>query len=155
MTDHDNDAEWLSGDEYHGLWEALTGHYVTAIDCDHDAKTDIVRCSCSVWTGTPQPSVGAAVREWADHVMEVTSRPDGDLTLFHGHHPACPWTVEGDPATCRCGAALVQEAPPSGGLDATLNRLVLSGALDRVHAGCLATIRNAAYAEAGQPEAES
>lgn len=48
----------------------LLDHYVTAIDCDHEAKTDTVRCSCSIWTGTPQPSVRDAVRQWVDHVLE-------------------------------------------------------------------------------------
>ena len=51
------------------LRSTLALHYITAIDCDHDAKTDTVRCNCSVWTGAPQPSVGAAVQEWIDHVL--------------------------------------------------------------------------------------
>jgi hypothetical protein len=31
---------------------------------------------------------------------------DDDIALFHGHHPACPYTIEGDWTLCRCGAFL-------------------------------------------------
>jgi hypothetical protein len=51
------------------LREALRLHYVTKIDCDPVVKTDTVRCNCSVWTGTPQPSIGQAVAEYADHFV--------------------------------------------------------------------------------------
>ena len=53
--------------------EALEGHWITAMECDHVTETDIVRCSCSVWTGTSQPSVGAAVRQWIAHVFALAS----------------------------------------------------------------------------------
>jgi hypothetical protein len=32
-------------------------------------------------------------------------RADEYITLFHGHHPNCPYTIEGDWSACRCGAA--------------------------------------------------
>lgn len=59
----------------YGLEHVLGLHYVTAIDCDHDAKTDTVRCNCSVWTGQPQPSIGKAVMEWVDHVIWELAGP--------------------------------------------------------------------------------
>lgn len=55
----------------------LALHYVTKIDCDPIAKTDTVRCNCSVWTGTPQPSIGAAAREYADHVARLLRGDSG------------------------------------------------------------------------------
>lgn len=48
----------------------LQNHWVTAVECNHEDKTDTVRCSCSVWTGTPQPSIGKAIEQWVQHVME-------------------------------------------------------------------------------------
>ena len=55
------------------LAEVLRNHWVTAMECTHDDSpsggTDIVRCSCSQWTGTVQPTVGAAVEEWVQHVL--------------------------------------------------------------------------------------
>lgn len=48
----------------------LQDHWVTAVECNHEDKTDTVRCSCSVWTGTPQPSIGKAIEQWVQHVME-------------------------------------------------------------------------------------
>lgn len=65
-----SDADGEGTNYYEALRTVLRLHYVTAIECDHDAKTDTIRCNCSVWTGTPQPSVGAAVGEWVEHVME-------------------------------------------------------------------------------------
>jgi len=47
----------------------LRGHWLTAVECDHEAATDTARCSCSMWTGTPQPSVGEAVDQWIAHVL--------------------------------------------------------------------------------------
>ena len=51
----------------------LAIHWITAIECDHEARTDTVRCSCSVWTGTPRASVGAAVTQWIEHVQLLIS----------------------------------------------------------------------------------
>lgn len=55
--------------EAQAVFRVLPCHYVTAVDCNHQAMTDTVRCSCSVWTGTPQPSVGQAINEWVQHVL--------------------------------------------------------------------------------------
>lgn len=51
------------------LRTVLREHWLTAIDCDHEAKTDTARCYCTRWTGAPQPNVGAAVEEWIAHVL--------------------------------------------------------------------------------------
>lgn len=58
------------------LAAVLADHYVTAIDCNHGKKTDTVRCSCSKWTGTPQLSVGAAVRQWILHVIVLAKQKE-------------------------------------------------------------------------------
>jgi hypothetical protein len=52
------------------LRRVLRDHFVMAIECDHVAKTDRVLCSCSAWRSDPQPSVGAAVDVWIDHVFQ-------------------------------------------------------------------------------------
>lgn len=49
--------------------QTLSLHWLTNIECDHEAKTDTARCWCGYWTGTPQPSVAMAVQEWINHVM--------------------------------------------------------------------------------------
>lgn len=54
--------------------ETLKQHWVTAVDCNHEEKKDTVRCSCSVWTGTPKSSVGQAIDEWIDHVVDRAQR---------------------------------------------------------------------------------
>ncbi len=56
--------------------DALREHWLMAVDCDHEAKTDTARCYCTVWTGTAQPSVGQAVNEWIRHVISVLPKPD-------------------------------------------------------------------------------
>lgn len=53
--------------------DVLRKHWITAIECDHKAKTDTVRCSCSIWTGTPQASVGFAVEQWVQHIQALSS----------------------------------------------------------------------------------
>lgn len=50
--------------------ETLQKHWLTGVDCNHEEKTDVARCWCSFWTGTPQPTVILAVMEWVDHVMD-------------------------------------------------------------------------------------
>lgn len=51
------------------LKRVTEGHYLTAMKCDHEAKTDVAVCWC-MWTSSPQPCVGDAVKEFADHVAE-------------------------------------------------------------------------------------
>lgn len=55
------------------IQEVLRAHWLTSVDCDHKGKTDTARCFCTIWTGTPQLSVGAAVEQWIDHVTEMLS----------------------------------------------------------------------------------
>jgi hypothetical protein len=58
------------------LREALLNHWITAVECNHEDATDTVRCSCSVWTGTPQPTVGDAVKQWIDHLFAQLAAAD-------------------------------------------------------------------------------
>jgi hypothetical protein len=57
------------------LRAALFDHWVTGIVCDHEAKTDRVTCSCSVWRCPPQPCVGDAIKMWINHVFEQAGMP--------------------------------------------------------------------------------
>lgn len=49
---------------------ALRSHWLTHIECDHEAKTDRPVCSCSLWRGPVKPNVGEAVEAWIDHVTD-------------------------------------------------------------------------------------
>jgi hypothetical protein len=49
--------------------DVLRLHWLTSIDCDHEALTDTARCFCTKWTGTAKASVGEAVTEWIEHVV--------------------------------------------------------------------------------------
>jgi hypothetical protein len=48
----------------------LQQHWLTGIHCDHESKTDVATCFCTVWRSDPMPNVGAAVNAWIDHVFE-------------------------------------------------------------------------------------
>lgn len=56
------------------LRETLAWHFLTGIECDHDAKTDVATCACALWRSEPQPSVGAAVERWAEHVADFLTK---------------------------------------------------------------------------------
>jgi hypothetical protein len=56
-------------EERERLREHLAEHYLAEMRCDHEAGTDVAICSCGLWASEPQPSVGEAVREWADHAL--------------------------------------------------------------------------------------
>src|SRR5689334_16006348 len=49
----------------------------------------------------------------ADGVTYVTvpSLDHWRAELFHGHHPACAYTIEGDWSLCRCGAVRAVKDP--------------------------------------------
>jgi hypothetical protein len=48
----------------------LREHWLTQIECDHEAGTDTARCFCTIWTGAAQSSVKEAVEEWIAHVLD-------------------------------------------------------------------------------------
>lgn len=50
--------------------DALRRHWLTGIECDHTARTDVATCYCTVWRSAPQPNVGEAIERWVEHVME-------------------------------------------------------------------------------------
>lgn len=55
--------------------DVLREHWLTGIHCDHEAKTDVATCYCSVWRSEPMPSVSAAVDAWIEHVAEMARVP--------------------------------------------------------------------------------
>lgn len=63
----------LAQDQLYRLVAALEVHWLAGIDCDHETKTDTARCACSRFAGTPQPSIGAAVRQWLLHVTATVA----------------------------------------------------------------------------------
>jgi hypothetical protein len=50
--------------------DVLKKHWLTGIECNHEAKTDVATCYCSTWKSEPCQSVGAAVDAWIAHVCE-------------------------------------------------------------------------------------
>lgn len=50
--------------------KVLKEHYLSAVQCDHEAKTDLACCWCAVWSSGPRPSIGEAVDAWVGHVLE-------------------------------------------------------------------------------------
>lgn len=52
------------------LREVLRDHWITAVQCDEAAQTDVVVCYCAKWRSEPMRSVGLAVERWVEHVME-------------------------------------------------------------------------------------
>lgn len=51
------------------LRTTLKEHWITAIKCDHEAHTDMPICYCCERLCDPQPTLGAAVDRWIDHVI--------------------------------------------------------------------------------------
>ena len=52
------------------ITEVLREHWLTGVQCNHEASTDMATCFCSHWRSSAQPSVGAAVERWIEHVLE-------------------------------------------------------------------------------------
>ena len=52
-----------------GFADVLRKHWLTGIECNHEARTDVATCYCSRWRSEPQPSVGEAVERWIEHVL--------------------------------------------------------------------------------------
>jgi hypothetical protein len=65
----------MTAAERRRLRKHLREHYLFAIQCDHEAKTDVPLCSCSKWPCPPQPSIGEAVERWIDHVLGTWPEP--------------------------------------------------------------------------------
>lgn len=53
----------------------LREHWLTGVECDHEAKTDVATCYCSRWRSAPQPNIPAAVNEWIKHLLEQQPAP--------------------------------------------------------------------------------
>lgn len=77
LSELETDPEYAAG-YADGMYQAigmvhaaLEQHWITSVNCDKDAGTNYASCSCSEWRGKTWNSVGAAVREWIDHVMET------------------------------------------------------------------------------------
>ena len=49
----------------------LAEHWLARVECNPDTKTDRAHCSCSLVAFPVRPSVGDAVRDWAEHVAAV------------------------------------------------------------------------------------
>jgi len=49
----------------------LAEHWLARVECDPEAKTDRAHCSCSMVALLVRPSVGDAVRDWAEHVAAI------------------------------------------------------------------------------------
>lgn len=84
----------------------LREHWLTAMECNHEAKTDTVRCYCTVWTGTPQPSVAAAIEQWVEHVLNHLR---ASLAA-----PASPPAERGEERCPECKQIFTCQSPPSG-----------------------------------------
>lgn len=56
------------------LGTTLAEHWLTSVNCDKEAKTNYASCSCSQWRGPMRKSVGAAVQDWARHVVSTLSK---------------------------------------------------------------------------------
>ena len=54
--------------------EHLEAHFPVEIICDHEAKTDQVVCRCAVVALPVCSSVGAAIKAWAEHTLNVWER---------------------------------------------------------------------------------
>lgn len=57
-------------EERDALVASLEEHYLTGIECDHATGRDRPTCSCSLVDLGWHPSVGDAVKAWADHIVE-------------------------------------------------------------------------------------
>lgn len=102
---------WPKGRELLEL--VLSNHYATAVECDHETRTDIVRCACSRWTGTSQPSVGAAIKEWINHIAGILDA--GDYLSAVGGAAAPQLSVPAEPRPLGVGPIDVVVAAVSVG----------------------------------------
>jgi len=58
----------------------LVAQHWPILDCNEETHQDRTTCSCALHGATWQPTVGQAIKEWADHLAEQLF-PTG---LFHG-----------------------------------------------------------------------
>jgi hypothetical protein len=56
------------------LRRVLSEHWLTEVECHHEAKTDTAHCYCTVWASGALSSVGAAVDAWIAHVVEEVQK---------------------------------------------------------------------------------
>jgi hypothetical protein len=49
----------------------MQAHWLTGIQCNHEAKTDRPSCFCTVWNGGDHPSIAKALDHWTDHFIEM------------------------------------------------------------------------------------
>lgn len=49
----------------------LMAHFPIELRCDEEAHTDECICACGSYTAPKMPSIGQAVRSWAEHVAAV------------------------------------------------------------------------------------
>lgn len=61
------------------LPSVLSYHWLSGMECDHEARTDVATCACGRWRSAAQPSVGAAVQRWVEHVLAELSSA-GEVT---------------------------------------------------------------------------
>lgn len=52
----------------------LREHWLTSVECDHEAGTDVATCFCAVWRSEPQPTVRHAVERWIEHVVQSLTK---------------------------------------------------------------------------------
>jgi len=62
----DSTEEWMADAAV-----VLAEHWLYSVECDPEAKTDRAHCSCSLVAFPVRPSVGDAVRDWAEHVAAI------------------------------------------------------------------------------------
>ena len=56
------------------LKKTMMDHWLFAVNCNHEAKTDTAQCSCSRWRGEEMPSIGKAVENYFEHFWEAYKR---------------------------------------------------------------------------------
>lgn len=76
----------------------LTVHWLTEVQCNHEAKTDRSFCWCGSFQSEPQDSVGGAVRRWVEHIVEQIRQHEGCAHAIgtHGEAMAEMVTKAGD-----------------------------------------------------------
>lgn len=57
------------------LVDHLCEHWLTSVNCNHENHTNRASCSCSEIRGEEVNSVGAAVLDWAEHVVSTLAAP--------------------------------------------------------------------------------
>lgn len=58
-----------TSDALRAVFERLSNHWLSAIDCNQVTHTDTPICSCGRWRGTERQNVGGAVKQWAEHAI--------------------------------------------------------------------------------------